>query len=461
MSLFVYNTLKRQKEPFEPLQAGKVGMYVCGVTVYDYCHVGHARVMVVFDVINRWFKQLGFDVNYVRNFTDVDDKIINRAAERGIEINTLTNEMIAAFHEDADALGCLRPTHEPRATAHMDEMIAMIESLVDKGYAYVSESGDVLYAVRKFDGYGLLSGKNIDELESGSRVGVDEKKRDPLDFVLWKMAKVDEPAWDSPWGRGRPGWHIECSAMSCSHLGDTFDIHGGGMDLKFPHHENEIAQAKAANCGGFARYWLHNGFVNINSEKMSKSLGNFFTIREVLKSYHPEVLRMFMLGTHYRSALDFSDSALDEAKTALDRLYETKKRCEASANASPVAVSTDSLTPDFITAMNDDFNTPEALAALFDLSRALNKAMDQGDDIALLAAQFHAMTELLGIVQHDVNAWFQGGDADSDAIEALIVERSEAKKARDFARADAIRNELAAQGIVLEDTAGGTTWKKA
>jgi len=455
MSLFVYNTLSRKKELFEPMVAGKAGMYVCGVTVYDYCHVGHARVMVVFDIINRWLQQLGYDVDYVRNFTDVDDKIINRANERGISISELTTEMIAAFHEDADVLGCDRPTHEPLATAHMDQMIEMISALVAKGHAYVSDSGDVLYAVRKFPEYGRLSGKNIDELESGSRVDVDLTKRDPLDFVLWKMAKQDEPGWDSPWGVGRPGWHIECSAMSCSHLGTTFDIHGGGMDLKFPHHENEIAQARAANDGGFARYWLHNGFVNINAEKMSKSLGNFFTIREVLKSYHPEVLRMFMLGTHYRSALDFSDQALDEAKSALDRLYETKKRLSEVSN------EITSLPEKFVDVMNDDFNTPEALAVLFDLSRSLNKAVNDGEDVSLLIKQFNAMTGLLGIAQHDVNEWFQGGDADIDQINLLIAERVQAKKDRDFSRADSIREELAAQGIVLEDGPDGTSWKKA
>ncbi|NWF36338.1 cysteine--tRNA ligase [Mariprofundus sp. KV] len=456
MSLQVYNTISRNKETFTPLVEGKVGMYVCGVTVYDYCHVGHARVMIVFDIINRWLKQIGYDVDYVRNFTDVDDKIIARAAERGIAIDQLTNEMIAAFYEDADALGCDRPTHEPRATAHMDEMIAMIEALVQRGCAYVSASGDVLYAVREFAAYGKLSGKNIDDLESGSRVDVDNTKRDPLDFVLWKMAKPEEPAWDSPWGRGRPGWHIECSAMSCSHLGSTFDIHGGGMDLKFPHHENEIAQACAANDGNFARYWLHNGFVNINSEKMSKSLGNFFTIREVLKTYHPEVLRMFMLGTHYRSPLDFSDRALDEAKTALDRIYETRKRIAETA-----AIVDAALPARFVDAMNDDFNTTEALAVLFDLSRALNKGLNEKSDVAELIGQFTAITKLLGIARHDVNEWFQGGESDTDRIDALIAERAEAKKARDFARADAIRNELAAEGIVLEDTAAGTTWKKA
>jgi cysteinyl-tRNA synthetase len=448
--------MKRGKEVFEPLQPGHVGMYVCGVTVYDYCHVGHARVMVVFDIIYRWLKQLGYDVNYVRNFTDVDDKIIARANERNIHIDDLTDAMIASFHEDIDALGCLRPSHEPRATTHMAEMIAMIQSLVDKEMAYVSDSGDVLYAVRGFESYGQLSGKNIDDLESGSRVDIDHSKRDPLDFVLWKMAKEGEPAWPSPWGLGRPGWHIECSAMSCCHLGETFDIHGGGMDLKFPHHENEVAQARAANGGGFARYWLHNGFVNINEEKMSKSLGNFFTIREVTKKYHPEVLRMFMLGTHYRSPLDFSDSALDVAKAGLDRLYETRKRLVAGISWVDVIEFPQA----FIDAMNDDFNTPEALAALFDVSKALNKALDAEENTETLASQFDAMTSLLGIVQHDVSEWFQGGDVDATTIEALISERLAAKKNRDFARADAIRDDLAAQGITLEDSPAGTTWKK-
>jgi len=462
--LTVYNTLARSKQAFEPLQAGKIGMYVCGVTVYDYCHVGHARVMVVFDVIYRWLMQLGFDVNYVRNFTDVDDKIIKRAAERGVAIDALTGEMIEAFHADADALGCLRPTHEPRATGHMDAMIVMIQSLIARDYAYVSDSGDVLYAVRQFDGYGQLSGKNIDDLESGSRVDVDNQKRDPLDFVLWKMAKPGEPAWGSPWGQGRPGWHIECSAMSCGHLGETFDIHGGGMDLKFPHHENEIAQARAANGGGFARYWLHNGFVNINAEKMSKSLGNFFTIREVTERYHPEVLRMFMLGTHYRSPLDFSDAALDVAKAGLDRLYETQKRLAAL----DLPLAEKGVVPArFVDAMNDDFNTPVALAVLFDSSKHINKALDAYNDSALqqLAGEFETMCGLLGIVQNDAEAWFKGfSDGDSSDMEArielLIAERLESKKARDFARADAIRDELAAEGIVLEDSPTGTSWKK-
>jgi len=452
--LQVYNSLTRRKEAFEPINPGRVGMYVCGVTVYDYCHVGHARVMVVFDVIYRWLMRLGFDVNYVRNFTDVDDKIIRRASETGMDTKTLTESMIAAFYEDMDALNCLRPTHEPRATLHMDEMIRMIQALVDKGHAYIADSGDVLYSVRAFADYGRLSGKNIDELEAGSRVEVDAAKRDPLDFVLWKQAKPGEPAWDSPWGKGRPGWHIECSAMSCAHLGETFDIHGGGMDLKFPHHENEIAQAQAANGGGFARYWLHNGFVNINEEKMSKSLGNFFTVREVYRRYDPEVLRMFILGTHYRSPLDFSDDALDAAKSGLDRLYETKRRLR------DVSVSGERLPDAFSAAMNDDFNTPEALAVMFEYSRRINKALDAGEDVTEAAASFAAMSNLLGIVQADAEAWFHGGDVDAAHIEALIAERTEAKKKRDFARADAIRDELAGMGIALEDGPGGTTWKK-
>lgn len=455
MSLHIYNSLTRRKERFEPLVPGHAGMYVCGVTVYDYSHVGHARVMVVFDVVYRWLRQLGYEVNYVRNFTDVDDKIIKRAHEQGIGIGELTEAMIAAFTEDIEALGCLPPSFEPRATAHLPEMITMIEALLEKGVAYIADSGDVLYAVRRFPGYGRLSGKNIDELEAGSRVHVDAGKHDPLDFVLWKMAKPGEPAWDSPWGRGRPGWHIECSAMSCRHLGDTFDIHGGGMDLKFPHHENEIAQARAANNGGFARYWLHNGFVNINAEKMSKSLGNFFTIREVTGRYDPEVLRMFMLGTHYRSPLDFSDRALDQARAGLDRLYTTRQRLAG------VAAANGGLPAAFIDAMDDDFNTPEALAVLYETSRALNKQLDAGADAAELAGRFAAMCDLLGIVQRDAAVWFQGGDDDAEAIEALVAERSAAKRQRDFARADAIREELAAQGIVLEDTPAGTTWKHA
>lgn len=454
--LKIYNSLSRKKETFKPLIEGRVGMYVCGVTVYDYSHVGHARVMVVFDIIYRWLEKLGYAVDYVRNFTDVDDKIIKRANERHIECGKLTEEMINAFHEDMDALGCLRPTHEPRATAHMDEIVAMIESLIERGYAYRSDSGDVLYAVRKFDGYGRLSGKNIDDLEAGSRVDVDEHKRDPLDFVLWKPSKAGEPAWPSPWGEGRPGWHIECSAMSCGHLGDTFDIHGGGMDLKFPHHENEIAQARAANDGRFANYWIHNGFVNINAEKMSKSLGNFFTIRDVYGRYHPEVLRMFILGTHYRSPLDYSDAALDTARQGLDRLYEVKRRLGDARSET----GSGSYAERFAEAMNDDFNTAEALAVLFDLCRVINRKMDADEDVAAEAAQFNSLCATLGIVQCDAAGWFHSGDIDAERVDSLIAERAAARANRDFARADAIRDELDGIGVVLEDGAGGTSWKR-
>lgn len=452
--LFVYNTLSRRKEVFTPLVADKVGMYVCGVTVYDQCHIGHARVMVVFDIIYRWLQRSGYEVSYVRNFTDVDDKIIQRAHLSGISTDELTETMIAAFHTDMDALGCLRPTLEPRATKHMPEMIAMIETLISRGFAYVADSGDVFYAVRKFSEYGKLSGKNIDDLESGNRVDVDHNKRDPLDFVLWKQAKAGEPSWDSPWGAGRPGWHIECSAMSCKHLGASFDIHGGGMDLKFPHHENEIAQARAANDGGFAKYWLHNGFVNINAEKMSKSLGNFFTIVEVLEKYDAEVLRFFMLSTHYRSALDFSDAALDETKSSLDRLYETKRRVE------DITVHPTELPQVFVDAMNDDFNTAEAMAVLFECCREINKVLNAGQNGDSLLGQFMAMLNFLGLVQQDAKAWFQGHDVDVTAIEVLIEARDRAKQNRDFSKADAIRDELTALNIVLEDSAEGTRWKK-
>jgi len=453
--LHLYNSLSRQKERFEPITPRKVGLYLCGVTVYDHSHIGHARVMVAFDVIYRWLRQLGYVVNFVRNFTDIDDKIIARAKEADEPIAALTHRMIAAFHEDIDALGCLRPTLEPCATDHMDVMIAMIEALLDNGHAYIADSGDVLYAVRNFANYGALSGKNIDDLEAGSRVDVDDSKRDPLDFVLWKMSKPDEPAWESPWGAGRPGWHIECSAMSCAHLGNSFDIHGGGMDLRFPHHENEIAQAKAANGGHFARYWLHNGFVNINSEKMSKSLGNFFTIREVIARYNPEVVRAFIVATHYRSPLDFSDQALDVAKASLDRLYETRQRIGTTVATTKV------LPKAFVDAMNDDFNTPEALAQLFACAHRINRALDQDQSIDEDAAAFVAMSNLLGLVQQVPNQWFQSGSGDENLhIEQLVNQRNQARATRDFATSDTIRDQLAAMGITLKDTPEGTTWQR-
>ncbi|MDQ6950178.1 MAG: cysteine--tRNA ligase [Mariprofundales bacterium] len=459
-SLRIYNSLSRQKELFAPRKPGAVGIYLCGVTVYDYCHIGHARVMVAFDHIYRWFRQLGFTTNFVRNFTDIDDKIIARAHENNEPIHALTARMIDAFHADTDALGCLRPDAEPCATAHMTEIITMIKALLASGHGYISTSGDLLYAVRSFEDYGRLSGKNLDDLKSGSRVEIDTSKRDPLDFVLWKMGKPGEPAWDSPWGSGRPGWHIECSAMSCAHLGTSFDIHGGGMDLRFPHHENEIAQARAANGGAFARYWLHNGFVNINNEKMSKSLGNFFTIREVTARYHPEIVRMFITATHYRSPLEFSDQALDSAKAALDRLYATRQRLDAVvAGALPAA---------FAKAMNDDFNTPEALAVLFESARELNRRLDrkvENEGLTTLAAQFVAMCDQLGLVQQDTRTWFHGeatsnSNDNASEIEALITRRNQARQARDFAAADAVRAELDAMGITLKDTLDGTTWMR-
>ncbi|MFQ5356282.1 MAG: cysteine--tRNA ligase [Mariprofundaceae bacterium] len=462
MSLNIYNSLTRRKEPFMPLVAGQVGMYVCGVTVYDYCHVGHARVMIAFDIIYRWLNQLGYKVNYIRNFTDIDDKIIRRASEQGVSCSDLTNGMIAAFHKDMKGLNCLPPTDEPRATMHMADIIAMIDALIKRGYAYLAESSDVVYSVRKFDTYGRLSGKDIDALESGSRVEVDTGKRDPLDFVLWKQAKASEPAWDSPWGKGRPGWHIECSAMSCAHLGESFDIHGGGMDLRFPHHENEIAQARAANDGDFAHYWIHNGFVNINAEKMSKSLGNFFTIREVVERYSPEVLRMFVLGTHYRSPLDFSDAALDVAKSSLNRLYETKRRLASGVEKEIKCageVSSSSYTARFHEAMNDDFNTTEAVAVLFDLCREMNTFLDAGRDVSSLATEFYSLSSILGLLEGDPEHWFHGNELDTEEINTLIAERAAARKARDFGLADDIRKKLADMGVLLEDGPQGTSWK--
>jgi cysteinyl-tRNA synthetase len=458
MTLRIYNSLTRRKEEFTPIIPDRVGMYVCGVTVYDYSHIGHARVMVVFDVIYRWLKHLGYKVTYVRNFTDIDDKIIRRARELGISCGELTNRMIRAFHEDMEGLNCLMPSLEPRATEHMDAMIGMITRLLDQGYAYIAENGDVMFSVRRFAGYGKLSGKKIDELEAGARVEINEAKHDPLDFVLWKKAREGEPSWDSPWGRGRPGWHIECSAMSCKLLGETFDIHGGGMDLRFPHHENEIAQSEAANGRPFARVWVHNGFVNIHAEKMSKSLGNFFTIRQITEKYQPEVLRFFLLGTHYRSPLDFSDEALVSARHGLDRLYETKRRLSGV----PETDNGESVfSGRFRQAMNDDFNTAEALAVLFDLCREINRHLDSGRDVAALAAEFRKLSGVLGLLQEDPDRWFHGKNEDVRRIEALIAARTEARKARDFQRADAIRKQLADMGILLEDGPGGTTWKRA
>ena len=458
--LHVHNSLSRKKEEFRPIEPGKVRMYVCGMTVYDYCHLGHARVMVVFDMVTRWLRASGFEVTYVRNITDIDDKIIDRAQENDEPINALTNRFIDAMHEDADALGVLRPDHEPRATEYVASMQDLITRLTDKGLAYVAGNNDVCYAVRKFDGYGKLSGKSLDELRAGERVQVAEGKNDPLDFVLWKQAREDEPRevkWASPWGEGRPGWHIECSAMSSELLGEHFDIHGGGADLQFPHHENEIAQSEGAHGHTFVNYWIHNGFVRVDNEKMSKSLGNFFTIREVLQQYDAEVVRFFILRAHYRSALNYSDAHLDDARNALTRLYTALKNVPP-AEANPSVDWDEAYATRFRAAMNDDFNTAEALAVLFDMAGALNRGGD-----AALAAQFKALAGVLGLLQREPQTYLQGGAPDSlDAasIDARIAERAAAKKAKDFATADRIRDELTASGIVLEDGAGGTTWRR-
>lgn len=460
--LTIYNTLSRAKEPFKPLQTNKVRMYVCGMTVYDYCHIGHARVMVVFDAVTRWFREVGYEVNYVRNITDIDDKIIQRARDNGEDFQALTERFIKAMHEDAAALGVLPPTSEPRATQSMRDILDMVQRLLDKEYAYLAANGDVYYAVSRFEGYGKLSGKNPEELRAGSRVEVGEAKRDPLDFVLWKAAKPGEPSWDSPWGPGRPGWHIECSAMSTCCLGNHFDIHGGGADLQFPHHENEIAQSEGATGETFVNLWMHNGFVRINEEKMSKSLGNFFTVREVLARYPGEVIRYFILTSHYRSPLNYSEQNLDHAQQALTRLYTALRGLPA------VAATADSAFYEaFAAAMNDDFNTPGALAVLFDLAREINRLRaDELERAAALGAELRRLGQILGLLESDPEAFLQGaGQAEdglsAEAIEALIAGRLAARKAKNWTEADRIRDELTEQGIVLEDGPQGTTWRRA
>ena len=461
MTLKMHNDLTRRKEVFEPIEPGKVRMYVCGMTVYDYCHLGHGRVVVVFDVVYRYLKARGYEVTYVRNITDIDDKIIQRANEQGIPFHELTARFIDAMHEDFEALGVAPPTLEPRATEHLDEIIAMIEALLEKGHAYVADNGDVYYDVRSFPDYGKLSGKSIDDLEAGARVEPGEAKRDPLDFALWKAAKPGEPAWDSPWGKGRPGWHIECSAMSTRALGDTFDIHGGGADLTFPHHENEIAQSEGATGHPFVRYWMHNGFVRVKDEKMSKSLGNFFTIREILEHYRPEEVRYFILTSHYRSPLNYDEAHLLNARKALERFYTALRDLpEAEPGEADEYVAA------FNAAMDDDFNTPEALAVLFDLVRRINKVKSQDPArAARMGAELKRLGGILGILQEAPEAWLKGGataqagltDAD---IEAMIQRRIEARANKDWAEADRIRDELKAQGVVLEDGPQGTTWRR-
>jgi len=460
--LKVHNNLSKQLESFTPIDPKRVRMYVCGMTVYDYCHIGHARVLVVFDVINRYLRHIYGDANvtYVRNITDIDDKIIQRANENGEDFNDLTGRFIAAMHEDADALGVARPDQEPRATLHMDEILAMIDKLIDKGYAYAADNGDVYYDVSRFDGYGTLSGKNPDDLRAGERVEVDEAKQDPLDFVLWKAAKPGEPSWDSPWGKGRPGWHIECSAMSTHALGDHFDIHGGGLDLQFPHHENEIAQSEGA-CGcKFVNYWLHNGFVRVDNEKMSKSLGNFFTIRDVMAKYDPEVIRYFILTSHYRSPLNYSDQHLDNAKGALTSLYNALR----GLNIDGVTAQENDYSDRFYAALDDDFGTPGALSVLFDLAHEVNRLRGSDDSAAAHAALLVKLGAMLGLLQRDPEQFLRGGNAaegpSEEEIEALIAQRLKARKNKDFAESDRIRDELKKQGVVLEDGPQGTTWRR-
>ncbi|WP_338352535.1 cysteine--tRNA ligase [Thalassolituus oleivorans] len=456
MSLQIYNTLTRQKETFKPLVEGKVGMYVCGMTVYDFCHLGHARAFLAFDLIVRYMRHIGLEVNYIRNVTDIDDKIIKRANENGEPFLDLVDRFANAMNEDFDQLGIGRPTHEPRATAHIDDIIKLVNTLIDKGFAYAVPNGDVYYRVRKFEGYGKLSGKVLDDLEAGSRVDVDTDKEDPLDFVLWKAAKPDEPHWESPWGIGRPGWHIECSAMSTCCLGETFDIHGGGPDLKFPHHENEIAQSEAATGKTYANTWIHAGALRLGEEKMSKSLGNFFTIRDILEKYDGEVVRFFLISSHYRSHVSYMDNSLDEAHSKLERFYNALQE----ANVGDAADIDNEYSQRFHAAMDDDFNTPEAIAALFDLVREVNKTT--GEEQQALAGQLKYLGGVLGCLQADPQTFLQAGAGDEAAwIDEMIAKRIAAKKAKDFATADAVRDELVAKGIVLKDGPEGTVWTKS
>ena len=461
--LTIYNSLSNRKETFEPIIPGQVRMYVCGMTVYDYCHIGHARVLVVFDVVYRFLKHLGYEVTYVRNITDIDDKIINRAHENNEEYFHLTNRFIKAMHEDADALGVLRPDHEPCATETIGPILEMIEKLEQKEYAYQADNGDVYFSVAKFDDYGKLSGKKVDELRAGERVDVDVGKRDPLDFVLWKSAKPGEPKWPSKYGDGRPGWHIECSAMSNSLLGNHFDIHGGGHDLQFPHHENEIAQSESCNGEKFVNYWMHNGFVQVNQEKMSKSLGNFFILREVLETFRAEEIRYFIVSSHYRSQLNYSEDQLNNARAALQRLYaalQDTRLVEFPENSE--------YQQRFEQALCDDFNTASAIAVLFDLVREINRAKSENSDQQhRLASLLRYLGGIIGLLQADADEYLkstpgQGGGGLSDtAIDELVDQRLQARAAKDWASADRIRDELSAAGIVIEDSAEGTRWRRA
>ena len=470
MSLKVYNTLSGKKEEFIPIEPGKVSMYVCGPTVYDTSHIGHARSVVVFDVVYRWLMQQGLDVTYIRNFTDVDDKIIKKSNETGMSCTEITEKYIGEFHNEMDALNVLRPTMAPKATEHIQHIIEFIGKLIDKGKAYHVEGGDVYFSIDSFPEYGKLSGRNPDDMRAGARIAVDEKKRSPLDFTLWKPAKPGEPYWESPWGNGRPGWHIECSAMSAEYLGRGFDIHGGGKDLIFPHHENEIAQSEALNGCQFVKYWLHNGFVDINNEKMSKSLGNFTMIKDVLAQYSSEVIRMFLLSKHYRSPIDYSEDSMKEVSQGLDRIYAFLARL-ADAGIKGDCDTTGPLWDELTVALNDDFNSAKALALVFEAVKAGNKELDAGNaDTAALNQAYsdiRKVAEILGFFRMEPADWFDAKKdkvmedmaVDADKVDALILERAQARKDKNFARADEIRDELAAMKIVLEDGPQGTTWK--
>lgn len=463
MSLKIYNTLTSHKEVFQPIDPNKVKMYVCGMTVYDYCHIGHARVLVSFDVITRYLRHIGYDVTYIRNITDVEDKIFARAAENGEAYDVLTQRFIDAMHEDEAALSVISPDQEPRATAHIQDIINMIQRLIDNDHAYAANNGDVYYAIDKFIDYGKLSKRNTEDLLAGARVDVEKHKRNPLDFVLWKAAKSGEASWESPWGDGRPGWHIECSAMSTCCLGDTFDIHGGGPDLKFPHHENEIAQSEGATGKKYVNYWMHAGAVRVNKEKMSKSLGNFFTIREVLQKYPAEVIRYFLVSSHYRSQVDYSEDNLVEANATLDRLYQSLRGLsEKDFSSEELELS---YIERFKTAMDDDFNTPEALAVMFDLVRELNVARkDESEKISLLSTTLKALGETLGILQLDPDAYFKGESSEglsNDEIDLLVQGRTDARAAKNWAESDRIRDLLLEQGITLDDSKDGTSWRRA
>lgn len=456
MTIKFYNSLTNQKEDFVPINEGEVGMYVCGMTVYDNCHLGHARAMMAFDILARYLRYQNYKVNFVRNITDIDDKIIERANENNETIDALTDRTIASMHEDFSKLGLELPTNEPRATDHIEGMIKMISELIDKGHAYHSESGDVFFAVRTFPEYGKLSNKNIDDLNPGARIKEDESKKDPLDFVLWKSAKPNEPSWDSPWGLGRPGWHIECSVMSLENLGEHFDIHGGGPDLLFPHHENEIAQSECASDHKFANYWMHSGLLKINGEKMSKSLGNFAMLKDLYNSYHPEVIRYYLISSHYRSSLNFDNESLDQARSALTRLYQAL----LLAPSEETDLHDESIS-EFIKSMNDDLNTPEALSTLFGLAKLINNSQNVQEQ-SMYSSTMKELGQVLGLLHENSDTFLQyGASLSDDEIEAQIQQRNEARKANDFQKADQIRDDLAEQGILLDDSTEGTTWKKS